>query len=354
MPNVSKEFWKIVKRIILENYDLLKTERLRQGYYIVRDKLDELREKGEISQSDFEYFADSKSGAYDYYTQGIWTQLERQGHERPEAKPVGSLWTRHGKYPIEDFFMVWEQARGFIFTEKSGEKLEELTRFGWMIIEPEKGFPTRLIREKCKEDGRPVIAIHDADISGEEIATSLGEKTVRTTHLDIAIDDVINLGLRWEDVEKLDLPTQLEVKKHRGKRSKRCELESLTVLKSRHGIENPFLEYVIVRMMQEGIKLSPTSMDKKALLRASIIAELTDKLKDMITPSVEEFVKELSFDDDAVRVDIVGEDIEIEDLNYIIREISSKLVESAEWMYEKDYVRQAKQMVSKKFKELMG
>lgn len=352
-----KEFWNIVREVMIDNYDLLFTERLRQGYYIVREKLDELRKKGKVRQEDFEYFADAKSGAYNSYTQDVWTQLERKGYQRPEAKPVGNIWTRYGnKYPIEDFDMVWHQARGFIFTEKGGEKLEELTNYGWMIIEPEKGFPTRLIREQCRNDGRPVLAIHDADRSGEEIAISLGEKTRRTTHLDINISDVTNIGLRWEDVIKLNLPTQLEVKKHRSKRNERCELESLAVLKSRHGIENPFLEYVIMRMLQEKIPVCPTSVSKSDLMRREIVSEITDRIQSLIRPSVTNFVSSYDFGDSdtAVDVEIASASIHLENLDQIIQGVASKMAETAEWKYEDDFQREARDEVSDKLRELMG
>ena len=356
---VHKDFWKIVKQIIRDNYELLMTERLRQGYYIVRDKLKELIGKT-ITREDFDYFANSKTNAYNYYTQDVWTQLEREGRERPEAKPVGSLWTHGGKFPIEDFYLVWDQARGFIFTEKSGEKLEPLTKFGWMIIEPEKGFPSRLIREKCKEDGRPVLAVHDGDISGEGIARALGETTRRTTHLDISIDDVTNLGLRWEDVKRLNLPTIPEVKKHRQERADRCELESMTTLKSRHGIENPFLDYVIVRMMQEGISISPTSKSKMKMIKDRIVAKITSDLEDLIVPIVGEVIDGKIEDyaggeDQAVSVDIPTEsEIDLEELEEAVRDISSKMEKVAEWEYEKDYEARARGKVSKKFLELMG
>lgn len=152
----------------------------------------------------------------------------------------------------------------------------------------------------------------------------------------------------------LALPTQLEVKKHRAERSMRCELESLTVLKSRYGIQNPFLDYVVTRMIQKGIKLSPTSVDKKLLLQEAIVSELTDKLEEIITSTVVEFVNKLNFDgEQAVRVDLDEEEIEIEDLNTIIKEISSKMEESASWSYERDYETEAEGNVSERFKELM-
>ncbi|MFH1282342.1 MAG: hypothetical protein ABII27_01605 [bacterium] len=358
--NVSSGFWGIVRQIVRDKYDLLKTERLRQGYYIVRDEL-AVKIGKEITRADFDYFADSKSDAYNYYTQDVWTQMERKGYKRPEAKPVGSLWTHRGKYPIEYFYLVWNQARGFIFTEKSGEKLESLTKFGWMIIEPEKGFPTRLIRDECKKDGRPVLAIHDADGSGKAIYRALGEETKRTTHLDISIDDVTDLGLRWDDVKRLNLAIQPEVEKYKKESFDRCELESLIVLKSRHGIENPFLDYVIMRMIQEGIKISPTEIKKKELLKVSILSHITHAFREIVDKGVEEFVEELKDDgDEAVSVDVgfhVWDEKKDKDLIITIKntakKLSSKMEKKAEYEYEQDYDDRARDKVSNKFAQLM-
>jgi len=357
---VSRGFWSVVKDLMVQNYSLLENERLRQGYYIIRNALDPLIGK-RITRQDFDYFAgldpEKPDQAYSYYTQDAWTHLERKGYKRPEAKPSGSLWVHGGvRVSIEDFWRVWDQARGFIFTEKSGEKLERLTMFGWVIIEPDKGFPTRRIREKCKQDGRPVIAVHDADESGTGIFRALGHETIRTTHLDIAIDDVTDLGLRWEDVKRLGLPVIPEVDKHKKTRSERCELESLVLLTTKHGIENPFLNYVLFRMAEENITISPTETEKRELLKSHIVSSIVGQLEGLVYPVVDEFVDGLEFEPDkAVSVfSRGGGSIELDDLEDIIKEISSKMEKNALWKYESDYDTQARELISAKFLSLIA
>ena len=327
--------WTIVKNIIRENYEILIEERIRDGFYIVRDYLSPMI-GAEITEEDYRYFLSDQG--YSYYRDDLWVSLEqKEGYKRPEAKPDGSVWDRGSREPIEHLRSVWQQARGFIFTEKSGEKLSKLSEYGWVIVEPAQGYPTRLIREILKEDTRPVLAIHDADKAGEGIFRALGFTTKRTNHLDIAIDNVSDLGLRWDDVKKLDLPTQLEAEKYRTEKEDRCEIQALVVLKTRMGVENPFLQYVVMRMLQEGVPISPTPISKRRLLIRELRWEIQSRLNEIIEPVIVEFVDRLRLEGDAVDVNLPSSETELEVLADQITELSSKMEKEKEWVFEDDF-----------------
>lgn len=353
--NVGPGFWKLVKRIIRENYDLLITEDLRGGYYVVRHYLKPMIGK-QVSVKSYNFLL-TREG-YDYYAHGIWVQLEQDKVNpllRPEAKLVGSLWDMGRKETIEQLKRVWSQARGFIFTEKKGEDLAKLSRFGWCIIEPEQGYPTRFIRKVLKQDARQVLAIHDADESGKGIYRALGFDTRRTKHLDISIDNVMDIGLRWEDVRALGLPTQLEAEKFRATKKDRCEIDSFAELKVRHGMKNPFLEYVTLRMEQEGITISPTPMWKSTLMQSKLKTAISELLENVVDPVIDEFVNKMELKGSAV--DLRFHDIksvEIEDLKVQAKLIASLLVERSDWYYERDYHGTAIKEISSKMRELMG
>lgn len=349
----KRKLWTTVKDIIRENYDVLIGERIRDGYYIVRAYLSPMIGQ-EITKEDYKYFLSDQG--YSYYRDDLWVSLEqKEGYDRPEAKPVGSIWDRGVEEPIEELRNVWQQARGFIFTEKSGEKLSELSRVGWVIIEPAQGYPTRLIRQILKQDTRPVLAVHDADVSGEGIFRALGFTTKRTKHLDIAIDTVTDLGLRWDDVKKLNLPTQLEAEKYRTEKEDRCEIQALVVLKTRIGIENPFLEYVILRMLQEGIPISPTRIDKRRLLIRELRSVIQSKLNKIVDPVIVRFVDNLGLKGDAVDVNLPSVEAELETLENHITEISSKLEKQKEWLFEDDFQEAIVEGISEELRQkLMG
>lgn len=349
---VSKGFWSIVKEIIRKNYDVLKTERLRDGYYIIRDEMTKLIGKT-ISQEDYNYFLGK--GGYDYFVHGIWTALEQQeGYERPEAKPVGNVWDQGYKETIDHLKSVWSQARGFIFTEKNGEKLARLSEFGWAIVEPDQGYPTRFIRQILKQDTRPVLAVHDADVAGEGIYRALGFETRRTKHLDISLDNITDLGLNWKDVKTLRLPTQLEAEKFRAIKKDRCEIQSMAVLKKRFGIDNPFLNYVVIRMLQEGIMISPTPVETKILLRSGLKGRIHRVLERVVDPVVDEFVDGLDSDGEAVDLNLPDvERLNLADLEALVKQLASKLEKGAERLHEKDFHNMITDDVSKKMRKLM-
>ena len=350
----SKGFWNIVRKIIREIYDTLINADLRGGHYIMRNHLTKLIGKT-ITDEDYKYFLSDEG--YDYYSQDVWTQLEQNGEnplKRPEAKLVGMVWDRGSEETIKHLEEVWEQARGFIFTEKMGEKLAKLSEFGWCIIEPDQGYPTRFIRKVLKQDKRPVIAIHDADQGGNGIYRALGFDTRRTKHLNIAVDNVIDLGLRWKDQRALDLPTQLEAEKFRIIKEDRCELDSLAVLTDKYGIENPFLNYVIIRMVQEGITISPTLLKKEILLRRELKWKIREALKKIVNPIVDEFVDGKTPKGNAVDVRLPNvKQLKLAELEELVRKLTSRLEKQSEWLYEKDYHHTITKDISKKMKEMM-
>jgi len=76
----------------------------------------------------------------------------------------------------------------------------------------------------------------------------------------------------------------------------------------------------------------------------------------LVYPVVDEFVDGLEFEPDkAVSVfSRGGGSIELDDLEDIIKEISSKMEKNALWKYESDYDTQARELISAKFLSLIA
>ncbi|RLI80389.1 hypothetical protein DRP05_01025 [Archaeoglobales archaeon] len=313
-----------MEEIILQHYDELKTRRIRGGYYIVGDYLAQRLKEGRITEQEYNHFL-SEQG-YATYRDDLWTSLEKKyGLERPEAKPLGVIYTLGEELPIEKFDEVYYRARGFIFVEKAdeAEDLSELSFHGWAIIAGQ-GFSTRLMRQLFKQDGRPVLALHDCDTAGEWIYRVFDMGSKRTKHLQLNLENVIDLGLHEEDAIKLGLPPRPEAKKYQKYRRERFELSALAVLKTRYGVENPVLAYTVAKMKKMGIRITPTPEELRFLLRYEIksqirrsIKELVDKLYEIVElPSQyqEEIAENLSYPD--------GEAIEV-----IVSELTAQLVD---------------------------
>ncbi len=281
--------WANVEEIILQHYDSFKSTqdpsklvRLRKSYYIVREHLNERLEEGKITQKEYDYYAINPQ-AYATYRDDLWPSLEQQrGLERPEAKEVGVIYTQEDALPLDKFDEIYYRVRGFIFVEKAdeAEDLKPLSSHGWAIIAGQ-GFSTRLIRHLFKEDGRPVLALHDCDKAGEDIYRVFGEGSRRTRHLDLLIERVTDLGLKEEDALKLSLQSQPEALKFRKERKERYELSALNVLKVRYGIENPVLAYAVAKMRIEGVRISPTSEEIPLLMKWEVESEVERVFRDL-------------------------------------------------------------------------
>jgi hypothetical protein len=344
-----RNLWEVVRRIIIEDHENLVKHRLRESFYLVRNRLSLLIGK-DISQEEFDYFASTKQ-AYCSYRDDIWPSLEqKKGLQRPEAKPYGTIYENGHEYSISQLSRIWNQARGFIFTEKleDGEDLRKLSNYGWTIIAGGgfAGFPTRQIRQMLKNDTRPIYAFHDADVAGNGIYRALGFQTRRTVHLDIALGDrVTDLGLNAEDAHKLNLPTEPEPRKHKERR--RVETAALALLEETMKLENPKLAYVVAKMLVLGTILSPTEKPKVDILLLSLKTQIDLALYTLISDAVIEAIKELKPKGKAVYVDLPrSEEIIMEDLKDLARELAIKLGKQAKWLHERDYHREATKLTT--------
>jgi len=296
--------WPVVQEIIKPHYDEIKTERLRDGWYIVREYLNnDYLKTGKISQEDYEHFL--KPASYSYYTQDLWPQLERTGFERPDAKPLGIIYSMGDELTISQFEQVSDRARGFIFVEKAGEAedIKSLSNHGWAVVAGQ-GYSTRLMRTLFKDDKRPVLVLHDADTAGDWIYKIFDVGSTRTKHLELWLENVIDLGLNEDDSTKLELPPQQEAKQYRDKRKERWELSAFTLLKKRYNLENPVLAYTIAKMKQLGIRITPTPMQLSAMLKCALrvrievlLGGISNRLQKMID-AIPEYAVTIAYQDE--------------------------------------------------------
>lgn len=355
MGKQYRNLWSVVRRIIQDNYEDLKKHRLRESFYMAGDKLVPLIGK-EITREEYDYFATNEQG-YASYRDDIWPSLEQKhGLVRPEAKPYGIIYDRGEEKPISQLPKAWKQARGFIFTEKleDGEDIKVLSDYGWTIIAGGgmAGFPTRQIRQMLKEDNRPILAFHDGDESGKGIYRALGFETRRTWHLDIALGDkVTDLGLNIDDARRLNLPTRPEPPKYKG--LPRVETSALVLLEKR-GIENYKLAYVVAKMIALGVTLSPTERSKDDLLSLRLRINIKDALSRLISNAVDDAMEELKPEGEAVSVEIPKpEDIVMEDLEDMARDLALELGRQVKWFYERDYHDEAAKLTTPELVELL-
>ena len=289
------KLWSIVKRLILENHSILIEEDMRNSYYILRDLLNPLIGT-ELDLDDFNWFLTTQG--YSSYRDDVWTSIEqKEGMKRPNAKPEGWYYQWRNKHPIEDMYLAWDQFRGWIFVEKSGiaEKLAPLSSEGWAIVCSGRGFPTRLVRRLLKEEGKPILIFHDADIEGKLIYEVFGDGSRRTTHLDLLIEKSTDIGLDWEDVVTLDLPTQPEPPKHKGR--PRAEISALSVLKVRMGIENPTLDYIKAKMIQKGVTIAPLEISKWDLWRSSAKMAIEGLIERLLEDDIDDLITRIDIED---------------------------------------------------------
>lgn len=357
--------WNAVRKIIRKHYDLLKDERIRDAYYIVGDLIAPLIGT-EITQDDYNWLL-TRQG-YASLRDDIWPSLEqKEGLERPAAWPSGIVFDQGVLKPLIDLEKnmklgldyIWDQARGFIFVEKSGvaEKLQVLSKYGWTIFAG-KGYPERLMRKLLKEEKqqRPVLALHDFDRDGRGIYRALGFETRRTRHLDIALGErVTDLGLTEDHVKHLKLPPRPSPPKYKGE--PRVEISALAVLKTRMDIENPILSYTIAAMIAQGLTLSPTEVEKMDMMKRHIRWGLTDGLKGVVEKAVEAITEKIEDEEKFQGTAVKGE---LEDMEILAPGLTEKLIESGliqarktDWVYEKDVDEEARELTDEKLVELL-
>lgn len=305
MPDLPKDgrsyrIWSVVEEIVLERYSQLQEERMRDSYYLLREWLEPLRNSDQILDAEFDYFVDN----YEYYRDGFWPRMEKNhGIRRPETKPptvVIEDGTEHTESYIPE---AWDRARGFIFVEKSGmaSDLSPLSHHGWLIVAAQ-GESTRTFREAVASDGtdRPILVVTDADFYGGGITESLKGHSDRTEHLGLWRDlehRVQEIGLTQADADALDLPRERDPTQSPD--SWRTELNALTVLKERSGLDTPLLSYIVAKMQQLDIPLCPLPVDDpEQLVRNSLRSAITDALSDSIDEAVEASLEDMDVADD--------------------------------------------------------
>jgi 5S rRNA maturation endonuclease (ribonuclease M5) len=292
-----RDFWIKVEQIILEEYLTIKQLNLpmRNSYYHIREILSRKLKLNEINDFQYNYFL--KKETYEYYVSDKWTAWEKKHKiERPQAKDVTIAYYEYNTKSlayIDDFEFDFSRFQGFIFIEKSGlvQYLKPLTKHGWVLLAGE-GFATREVRELIskKYPKKPILILHDWDKSGEDIHSVFEKGSKRTEHLELNFGNITDLGLREKDVIELNLPMEPESLKYRDKHPERTELDSLTVLYSRLGIENPTLWFVVKRMKEEGIPLSKEEWSSHIELETEIAFQLLEKITSIIRPLIHEQV----------------------------------------------------------------
>lgn len=316
MAKGRTNLWACVEEIVLNHYDMMKGGDLDDSYYIVREFLSQYLNEGRITADEFDKFLTPQSR--NSYGQDLWPSIEREHQlERPDAKNISIYIDYEEERSMRDFGLASDRARGFIFVEKYGEgkKLTPLTKHGWIVITGQ-GYSTRAVRESLKDDGRPLIVLHDCDTAGNTIYENFILGSKRTMHLDLAQneDNVTNLGLDWADVEELNLPTQPEAGKWRSDRG-RAELASLNVLKARGISEQPLLDYVVNKMRKLGIAIAPEEEDNSKWVYNAV----KDKVAQEFRPIMDEIFNiqvmfediECKIADEATsRLDIEGEAVQ--------------------------------------------
>lgn len=300
----SYRIWSVVEDLVLERYDQLAEERMRDSYYLVREWLDSLR-GDRILDAEFDYYVEN----YEYYRDDHWPRMEkRHGIRRPETKPPTVVIEDGTEYTEDHITDAWDRSRGFIFVEKSGmaADLSPLSEHGWLIVAAQ-GESTRTFREEAATDGtdRPILVVTDSDFYGESIGESIAGHSNRTEHLELwreLEDRVVELGLTEPDARALDLPRERDPTKSPDEW--RTELNALTVLKERLGIDDPLLAYVAAKMAARDIPLAPLPVeDPERTVRDELRTAIEEVLADEIEAVVDTIIAETDPVDD---IDVEG------------------------------------------------
>lgn len=349
--------WTVVENLILENLDQIKEERMRDSYYLMREWLDPLRGE-QITDAEFDYFAEN----YEYYRDDFWPRIEeRNGIRRPETKPPTIVIEDGTEYTESHITEAWDRSRGFIFVEKSGmaADLAPLSRHGWLIVAAQ-GESTRTFREAAAGDGtdRPILVVTDADFYGGSIARSLAGHSDRTEHLELWRElesRVQEIGLTQADADALDLPRERDPTQSPDKW--RTELNALTVLKEREGIDDPLLAYVAAKMAELGIPLAPLPVtDPDETVRGSLRIAVEDALADEIEAVVEAALEDVDpagdLDDRGTgplmqlrHRDGNGSDVDLGDLRDDLEDVARQKRDRLLWWRQTRYERDVKEQI---------
>ena len=327
--------WNVVEEIVIDEYSIIKTKDMRNSFYHVREALS--KEIGtRITTEQYYYFLEK----YEYYQSDKWPSWEeKHGIIRPTSKdPTLALYNGRlqGLAFIEENEFYFNRCQGFLFIEKSGfvKELKMLSSYGWVVLAGQ-GFCTRETREQIAKNypDKPILVVHDFDYSGKQIFDVFDKGSKRTRHLDLTFENVIDLGLRLEDIEELDLPLEPESEKYREQQKWRVELNALTVLTTRKNIKNPLFWYVVRRMNEEGIPLHKEEESSFDALNWAIrfeIREVLEEITDQIIAEVLENVK------DEPIIDVVLADsfdlITTDEFKESIKKLSERYLEQAEYI----------------------
>jgi len=330
---------------------------MRDSYYLLREWLDPLRQQGEILDAEFDYFVEN----YEYYRDDFWPRIEaRHGFERPATKPPTTVIEDGTEYTESHIEEAWDRSRGFIFVEKSGmaADLSLLSEHGWLIVAAQ-GESTRSFREKVAADGtdRPILVVTDSDFYGGGITESLKGNSNRTEHLNLEQElrsRVRGIGLTKADADALDLPRERDPTQSPDEW--RTELNALTVLKERLGIEKPLLSYVVAKMRAESIPVCPLPVDDaEGWVRSSVRTGVEDALSDAIDKVVDDVMSQtdaegLPSDGDGALMQLRrsngdGEDVSLDDLRDDLVDVAEARRDALSWWrqskYEEEVVQRA-------------
>lgn len=299
------ELWKIVEEIVLAGYLLIKKKDMRDSFYHVREILSK-KIGTTITIEQYYYFLEK----FNYYRDDKWPKWEeKHSITRPTCKdPSYALYNASlkGLAFVKEGEFFFSRCQGFIFIEKSGliSQLESLSSYGWVILAGQ-GQSTREMREQIAKNypGKPILVVHDFDYSGKKIFDVFEEGSRRTKHLNLVFENVVDLGLRKEDVEDLGLPIEPEAEKYRDKQKWRVELNALTVLTTRRNIENPLLWYIIKRMKEEGIPLYKEEQSSFIALKWEIGYRIRKEFEDIIEPIITKVLEDVK-DEQIIEVEL--------------------------------------------------
>lgn len=302
----SYRIWKVVEQLIVDRYDQLRDERMRDSYYLLREWLEPKRDSGEILTDEFDYFVDN----YEYYRDDLWPRLEkRHGIRRPQTKPPTIVIEDGDEFTESHIPKAWNRSRGFIFVEKSGmaSDLSPLSEHGWLIVAAQ-GESTRTFREAVANDDtdRPILVVTDADYYGGGITETLEGHSNRTEHLGLwreLEDRVQAIGLTQPDADALNLPRERDPTKSPDEW--RTELNALTVLKERHDVTTPLLSYVVAKLDHLDIPICPLPVpDPEERVRNALESAVESALSDSIDDAIDRVLE--GFDPDDMESDGTG------------------------------------------------
>lgn len=298
-------FWKKIEQILLNGeYAVIKKLNLsmRNSFYHLLTFVSKMLADGEISEEQLYYW--NQEEAYAFFVQDKWSGWEKKYNwRRPKAKdPTSAIYRENLIDLTTDSYSLksdLNRFQGFIFIEKSGfmDDLKIISSYGWCVLSGQ-GFSSRELRETIQRDfpKKPIVVLHDFDRAGEMIFDVFEKGSVRTKHLDLKFENLVDLGLREVDVEELNLPKAPEAERIRKKDKSawRVELNALTILYQTHGIKNPLLWYLAKRMFEEGLNLyeEATTLHKEleSYLRNCVWYALIPR----ITRNVEEALKKFN------------------------------------------------------------